>query len=345
MGPSDGYYSHPSDGTGVNIYIVDSGVWVAHPDFTGRAHGAWTYNTAYPADTDCSGHGTAVASVAAGAEYGVARGATIWSVRTNDCDNWQWVSDRVAGVDYVIAHHVKPAVLNFSVGTKNWMDDILPGSMNDAVKNAWHAGIFVAVSAGNDGADACNYSPANAAEVVTVGSIQSDDTRYPGSNHGPCVDVYAPGHQVMAALHTGGYGAVTGTSFAAPYVSGVAAAWLERFPTDPPLAVWRAMDDGMYGYSRILYSNIPVAVWADIAGPDLVSPSDYCEWIAQTRGGRAPFQYVWSGVAGGSGFSTSFSLSAPGGTLYLDVYDSFGTHFRAGKFIVSDPYVQPVCAL
>lgn len=128
-GPSNYEFTYASTGAGVNIYIVDSGIKVTHSDFGGRARGAWTFDPSYPADDDCNGHGTAVASVAGGTEYGVAKGAALWSVRGNDCNDWQWVSDWTAAIDWVTANHVKPAVMNFSIGVANWIDDISPGSM------------------------------------------------------------------------------------------------------------------------------------------------------------------------------------------------------------------------
>jgi subtilisin family serine protease len=345
-GPSDNRFSYGTTGAGVNIYVVDGGVFAAHPDFGGRVRAAWTWDANYPAGQDCSGHGTAVASVAAGNDYGVAKGATIWSVRANDCDDWSWSSTLEAGIDWVTGHHIKPAVLNFSYGAPSFWDGVAPGSMHDAVVRAKAAGIFVVVSAGNTNTDACTQSPANAREVMTVGATRADDQRASFSNYGSCVDIFAPGDAVDVASYRGGYALMSGTSFSAPMVAGVAALLYEKYPLDSPDRIHYSIIDGgtesVVGNpgpsspNLLLYSTLPAPVRASILGPGSVGPQMTCTWTADVRAGRAPFQYRWWGVLSGSTAGLS-GRTGTSGWLNLEVRDALGGYSSRSLYVTVDP--------
>lgn len=352
-GPSDFLYNYNFTGQGVHIYIVDSGVNSQHADFGGRVWPGWTFDNDYPAGSDCSGHGTAVASIAAGNEYGVARSATIHDVRTNDCDSWGWLSDRITGFEWVIGTHISPAVLNASFGVVSWVNNVLPGSLGDAAKNAWDAGIFVVTSAGNDSDNACGYVPANIGKIVTVAATDSNDSRPSWSNYGSCVDLFAPGKYVNVANYLGGYAIGSGTSYSAPFVAGVGALYLEQFPEDSNYQVSYAIrtgattgvvsNPGAGSPNRLLYSFVPVPLEVWIEGPTLVGYEDEaCEWTARVSGGRYPFTYQWSGALNGSGIFV-FGEVSDGETLYLDVWDTIGGHDTFSIVISVDPDEENLC--
>lgn len=347
--PLSGQFSSTYDGTGVKIYIVDTGVLASHSDFGGRVTTGWTHSSSYPATLPCNSHGTDVAGVAAGSEYGVAKNATIVPVRaSSQCDGWGWVSTWTAGIDWVTGDHTSgPAVLNFSVGTSEFIDDISPGSMNEAVKRAKNDGIFVVVSAGNDNANACNASPANATEVVTVGATDATDQKASFSNWGTCIDLFAPGTSINTAQLAGGYYTKNGTSFAAPFVAGVGALLLQRFPTDPPERIRNMIvnggshvvtfPSGNGGLSPdvLLFSNVPSVPTVSITGPALVGWSNSpCIWQAVIVGGRDPYTFQWSGLKSG----TLSSISGPiysSGAFDLEIWDALGQHATATPFFVN----------
>ena len=350
----DHQFTSTLTGQGVNIYIVDSGVDIAHPEFGGRAHAAWTYDAARPAGLDCRDHGTGVASVAAGSTIGVATQATIWSVRVNGCNDDIWVSDMTAGVDWVTGNHIAPAVMNVSMGATNLHDDIFPGSVNTAVKNAKNAGVFVVVAAGNGNTDACSWAPANAMEVVTVGATDSTgwrSTNWPngqGSNWGGCVDLFAPGSNITAArasINGGGVWPIySGTSFAAPFVAGVGALLRQQYPNDTPDQLAKMITDGAMDFVHnsnssnhyLLYSQLPVAPYVRISGPSAVPAGALCQWTAEAKGGRGPFTYQWHGLLSGSGPAISGSLWQTG-DLNVTIYDtSLGLYAGIGLWIDVD---------
>jgi aqualysin 1 len=200
-GPSDNQFSSNFTGQNVNIYIVDGGINIVHSDFGGRATAAATWDVSKPAGEDCTGHGTQVASVAAGAEYGVAKGANIRSVRVNGCGGAGSVSDWIWGINWVAANKQNPAILSFSKSMGDfWQGVWFSGALDDAIRGAKNSGAFVVVAAGNKNGNACGYSPSQVLEVMVVGATDQTDTRalfpdpnQPGSNYGSCIDIFAPG--------------------------------------------------------------------------------------------------------------------------------------------------------
>jgi subtilisin family serine protease len=110
-------------------------------------------------------------------------------------------------------------------------------ALNTAVSNAVRSGITVCVAAGNEGQDACLSSPASAALAITVAASTRRDDHADFSNHGPCVDLYAPGMDILSALPNGHADSWSGTSMACPHVAGVAALVLEETPSASTLDV------------------------------------------------------------------------------------------------------------
>ena len=235
--PLSGSYTYGATGAGVNVYIIDTGIRTAHVDFGGRAvDGYDAIDGALPA-ADCNGHGTHVAGTTAGNSYGVAKGAKLYAVRVLDCAGNGTTSGVIAGVDWVRTHHVKPAAANMSLGGG------ISTALDNAVANAIAAGITFAVSAGNSGANACNFSPARTPTALTVGATQSNDARAGYSNIGSCLDIFAPGTNITSAWGTSNTATntISGTSMASPHVAGAAALYLQGAPSATPSQVASAI--------------------------------------------------------------------------------------------------------
>jgi subtilisin family serine protease len=246
--PLNASYTYPNGGAGVNVYILDTGVRLAHVDFGGRANyipsavnGNFVGDTRTNAD-DCHGHGTHVAGTAAGTSYGVAKGAAIWAGRVVNCQGSGQVSMAIAGVDWITANAIRPAVVNMSLG----YGDVQ--SLRTAVENSITAGVNYAVSAGNGNfrgvpQNACQQSPGGAPNANTVGATASNDSEASFSNYGPCVDILAPGVSITSAWYTSNTASntISGTSMSSPHVAGAIALYLAANPSATPSQVSSAL--------------------------------------------------------------------------------------------------------
>ena len=229
--PLDITSSNTLSGTGVDVYVIDTGVDGAHPEFTGRlSSDGFSAVSGLRADNDCNGHGTHVAGTIAGATVGVAPGATVIPVRVFACKGGTPTDTILKGIDFVIAHHQRgaPAVANLSLGGP--IDPALDFGIRALVAD----GVSVVVAAGNSKIDACGSSPAREKSAITVGASTRFDVRAIFSNFGSCLDVFAPGQEVVSAWPGSQYATLSGTSMASPYVSGVVALRLQSDPTLSP---------------------------------------------------------------------------------------------------------------
>lgn len=228
--PLDNTYSYSYTGSGVNVYVIDTGIRSTHVEFGGRAPSGFDAIGDGYGTEDCYGHGTHVAGTIGADTYGVAKQVNLYAVRVLDCYGYGTFAGVLAGVDWVTANHIKPAIANMSLG----------GPPNTAVdtgiKNSIAAGVTYVVSAGNDAWDACAQSPAHIPEAITVGAADSSDVGAYFTNYGTCVDVFAPGVDVLSTWNASDTAtlALSGTSMAAPHTAGVAALLLESDPTITP---------------------------------------------------------------------------------------------------------------
>ena len=256
--PLSGTYTYNWTGSGVRAYIIDTGIRTAHAQFGGRAsnvHDAFGGN-----GQDCNGHGTHVAGTVGGSTYGVAKSALLRGVRVLNCSGSGSTSGVIAGVDWVRQNHVAPAVANMSLGGG------ASSALDTAVNNLHNAGVAIAVAAGNENQNACNVSPARAANAITTGSTTSSDARSSFSNYGTCVDLFAPGSSILSAWHTSNTATntISGTSMASPHVAGVAALYKQANPSASSTTIRNAIvnnattgvvsNAGTGSPNRLLYS-------------------------------------------------------------------------------------------
>jgi len=229
--PLNTSYTYDATGNGVTAYIVDTGIRYTHSEFGGRA--SFGYDVFYGDGSDCNGHGTHVAGTVGGAQYGVAKGVKLVSVRVLDCNASGAVSGVVAGLDWIAKNRVRPGVANMSIGGG------VSSTLDNAVENLFRAGIVTAVAAGNASADACTSSPARAPNAMTVGATDAADGRAGFSNYGSCVDWFAPGVSITSSYSydDDAIATLSGTSMASPHTAGAAALYLERNPGATPQQV------------------------------------------------------------------------------------------------------------
>jgi subtilisin family serine protease len=211
--PLDGRPFAPvGDGAGVRIYLVDTGV-SEHPEFAGRLRqGIDVVDGTF---RDCYGHGTHVAGIAAGSTYGVARAAEIVSARVLNCQGNGTLTALLQVLDWVGGQPC--GVVNMSLGG---FQDSTINAATEALVRKCH---IVVVAAGNNGDDACGYSPASAPLAITVASSNIRDERSVWSNFGRCVDLFAPGEDVRSSWNDGSTRVISGTSMSTPHVAGAAA--------------------------------------------------------------------------------------------------------------------------
>jgi len=236
--PTNGTYIFNHTGAGVFAYVIDTGIRTTHTQFGGRA--ANVFDAFGGNGQDCNGHGTHVSGTIGGSTYGVAKSVNLRGVRVLNCSGSGTNSGVIAGVDFVRTNHSNPAVANMSLGGG------ASSALDTAVNNLSNSGVAIAVAAGNSNANACNSSPARAANAITVGSTTTTDARSSFSNFGTCLDLFAPGSGILSAYSTSDTATATlsGTSMASPHVAGVAALYKQVNPSASSTTVRNAIVNG-----------------------------------------------------------------------------------------------------
>lgn len=217
-----------SDQSGLNSYsyVVDTGIDATNVDFEGRVTPGYTAVLDGNGSLDCNGHGTHVAGIIGGKNYGVAKKTTLIPVRVLDCSGSGSYSSVISGLDWIAANYKvgEAAVVNLSLGGP------ASSTLDGAIKNLIAKGINVVVAAGNSSADACNYSPSRVTDAITVGATSANDARASYSNFGSCLDIFAPGSSITSTwLGTNGTNILSGTSMASPHVAGIVARFVAQY--------------------------------------------------------------------------------------------------------------------
>jgi len=236
--PLDSTFSPAGTGSGVTVYVIDTGIRTTHTEYASRVVAGYDFVDNDSDPSDCDGHGTHVAGTAVGSTYGVAKAASVSGVRVLNCYGNGYTSDVVAGMNWVRTNHSSgDAVVNMSLGGGG------SKSIDDSVAALTAANITVVVAAGNSNDDAQYYSPARASTAITVGSTTSTDARSSFSNYGSTVDIFAPGSSILSAWYTSNTASNTlnGTSMASPHVAGAAAVYLGLNPGSTPAQVASAL--------------------------------------------------------------------------------------------------------
>jgi subtilisin family serine protease len=273
--PLDNSYTPPNDGSGVNAYIIDSGIRSTHSDFTGRV-GIGADFTGLGTTEDCLGHGTHVSGIVGGTVYGVAKRVTLYPFRVFPCVGSTPWSTVLAAMDSLAKVAVFPAVTNMSLGGAAIQ------AIDDAVANLTSRGITVVVAAGNSNYDACFYSPARAPTAITVSATSSNDYRAGFANWGDCVDLFAPGNGVTSDwyLNDNSSTQLSGTSMASPHVAGVAALILSVDPALTPSQVDSVIKatatKGVVLYSNTTRNDLVYSGTDTIPPPPAPKPGNPC---------------------------------------------------------------------
>jgi subtilisin family serine protease len=242
--PLSATYTYTSTGSGVRAYIIDTGIRATHQDLAGRVVAGTNTVDASPSTTDCNGHGTHVSGTVGGTTYGIAKGVTLVAVRTFGCGNSTATSAIIAGVDWATGNHQagQPAVANMSLGGG------ASTALDTAVRNLIADGVSVSIAAGNGNLlgmpeNSCSVSPARVTEGITVGASDQNDAKASFSNYGTCVDLHAPGVNIVSAgiASDSASATLSGTSMACPHVVGVSAQYLAANPGATPAQVQTAI--------------------------------------------------------------------------------------------------------
>jgi len=345
--PLSSTYTYTSTGAGVHVYLIDSGIWTPHPEFEGRAD--IVFDIAGRDGQDCLGHGTAVAGVVGAATYGVAKGSLLHGVRVwgYDCMGTFYTYQVIAGIDWVTANHQSPAVANIPLQSEP------STALATAIKKLWDSGVFVGTTAGNYNLDACTQ--ASGATPFAVAASTRIDTRADFSNWGPCIKLYAPGDAIKTTWLAGSTNTVSGTSFAAPHVTGVAALYKATFGDAPSdtVANWilsnatpGVMTGNPDGTPNLLLYSPATAQPAPVANFTFSCSGLTCNFDASssTAQATATYSWTWGDAATGTGQTATHTYGAAGSySVTLTVTDGGGSN-SVSRTVTLNPANQPPTA-
>jgi subtilisin family serine protease len=332
--PLDGSYTYRANGTGVTVYILDTGINFDHEEYAGRAVPGMDFVTPGGTAADCNGHGSHVAGTVGGTQYGVAKNVTLVAVRVLDCDGIGSIAGVIAGVDWVTINAVAPAVANMSLAGGYFLP------LNQAVEASIATGVTYALAAGNNAGDACLLSPASTPSAITVGATTMLDDRASFSNWGTCVHINAPGVGITSAWigSPTAIATISGTSMAAPHVAGAAALYLHANPFATPADVKLALTgdatpDLIPGLpagtpNLLLYTGL-ISAEAPVASFTSTCTGLACDFDASgtTALPSASYDWAFGDATVGTGVIASHTYEAPGMySVTLTVTDANGTN-------------------
>ncbi|HYO58207.1 S8 family serine peptidase [Archangium sp.] len=315
--PLSGTYTYNENGYISHAYILDTGIRTTHSEFSGNATADFTAVNDGNGANDCNGHGTHVAGTVGGNTWGVAKSTMLHAVRVVDCNGNGTTSQAIAGVDWVTANHVKPAVANMSLQYE------ASQALDDSIRNSINAGVTYVVAANNFNSDACLRSPSRVLEAITVGATDSNDQRASFSSWGTCVDLFAPGVSIVSASNGSDTATATlsGTSMATPHVTGAVARYLHLDRVSTPATI-QSLINGNATLNRV-------------GNPGTGSPNRllYTGFIGE----RFFNSNAYGGLSDNMGEVRFYTLEVPagqarvdfmlrGGTGDADLYVRHGTH-------------------
>ncbi|MDQ6689846.1 MAG: S8 family serine peptidase [Gemmatimonadota bacterium] len=336
----DGFYTYNTEGAGVTVYIIDTGINFSHPDLEGRAVKGIDEVTTGGTAEDCNGHGTHVSGTVGGKLYGIAKKVSLIGVRVLDCGGSGTTSGVIAGIDWVTARQNctppsgtpvgincgNPAAANMSLGGSK---DVL---LNQAVAKSVGVGVTYAVAAGNSSADACSSSPSSEPTAITVGATDINDGFASFSNRGSCVDINAPGVNITSDWLSGGTNTISGTSMASPHVAGAAALYLSVNRGASPAAVASALTTNASPFPAaptgtaklLLYTAFIASAPPTTAppAPALSSPTNGAIGVSTSP------TLSWNASNTASSYTVQVSTDAAFGTFAYNVSGIAGTSTR-----------------
>ncbi len=352
--PLSGTYTYNADGTGVTVYIIDTGINFTHAEYSGRASKGIDEVTSGGTAADCNGHGSHVSGTVGGTTYGVAKKVKLIAVRVLDCSGSGATSGVIAGIDWVTANRVLPAAANMSLGGG------FSASLNTAVQNSIAAGVVYAIAAGNSTADACNSSPASAPNAITVGATDINDGFASFSNFGTCVDINGPGVNITSSWigSNTATNTISGTSMATPHVAGAAALYLQTNPSATPQQVRDGLVNnatanvitniGAGTPNLLLYTGfISAGPTPPVANFTYSCSLLSCNFDGSSSTAQPGATYSWAfgDGANGTGVTTSHSYAASGTySVTLTVTDANGTSSKTSSVTVSNAPPAPVAS-
>jgi serine protease len=330
--PLNQSYNYSQTAENVNAYIIDTGIFLGHQAFGGRAVSGFDAIDGGDA-IDCNGHGTHVAGTVGSSIYGVAKAVKLTAVRVLDCDGSGTISSVVSGIEWVTANHKKPAVANMSLGGG------ASQAIDDAIAASVKAGVTYVVAAGNSNVSACNSSPARVASAITVGSTTPTDARSSFSNYGSCVSLFAPGSDILSTWYTSSTATntISGTSMASPHVAGVAALYLSAHPTATPAQVKAAILAGaISGKVSSAGSGSPNLLVNTAFLSSVVPPPPVDSSLLQNG-------VAISGLSGARASERQFKVQVPAGRMTLRIEISGGSgdadlYVKAGNIPTTSSY-------
>lgn len=321
--------------TGSAVAVLDTGIDPAHPDLKNKLLPGYNFYDNNNDTRDVYGHGTKVAGVAAAmgnnavGVAGVNWNGAIMPLRISDTAGWGTYSAMAQAIIYAVDHGVR--IINLSFGGTSYSS-----TLQSAVDYAWSKNAVVFASAGNANSSVMQY-PAACNHVIAVAATDSADNRSSFSSFGSWVDVSAPGSSVYSTVNGGGYGAVSGTSFASPITAGLATLMLSVNPgltaTQIESIIEQSADDlgavgfdQYFGYGRInatkalqIAKDTPVNA-IDLTAPTItvvkptasstLSGTTVLEAAATDNVGLSKVDFYANGLLLGTDNTEPFSLSA-----------------------------------